>query len=95
MTPNAEIPPLPLRTRLQAVDPARNIARDYVIEASPDLFGQWIVTLFWGRIGTLGQSRALSFAEQAGAACFVRTTLTRRASSRRRIGVDYRVVASA
>lgn len=72
----------------------RNVTRDYLIEASADLFGQWIVTLSWGRIGTFGQSRKLSFAEQAGAARFVRTTLTCRASSRRRIGDDYCVATA-
>jgi predicted DNA-binding WGR domain protein len=80
---------LPATIRLQAIDPARNIARDYHIDASPDLFGHWIISLRWGRIGTKGQSRVCSFAEQHAAARFVRHTLRRRASAQRRIGVAY------
>jgi predicted DNA-binding WGR domain protein len=80
------------RIRLQAIDPARNIARGYEIEASPDLFGHWIIALHWGRLGTKGQSRQLSLTQPQDAARFVRTTLTRRASAKRRIGVPYKVV---
>jgi predicted DNA-binding WGR domain protein len=82
-------PTLPGVIHLQAIDPARNIARAYSIEAQRDLFGHWIVALGWGRIGTRGQSRTLSFVHERDAARFIRTTLTRRASARRRIGVDY------
>jgi predicted DNA-binding WGR domain protein len=53
--------PLPRHIHLQAIDQARNVARDYQIEACLDLFGHWIVALHWGRIGTRGQSRQLSF----------------------------------
>jgi predicted DNA-binding WGR domain protein len=85
-------PTLPMRIRLQAVDHSRNIARDYAIEASPDLFGHWIISLHWGRIGTKGQSRMLSFNRQCDAARFVKRTLSRRDSARKRIGAVYRVV---
>jgi predicted DNA-binding WGR domain protein len=92
MLNTSDTSPLPARIRLQAIDPARNIARGYVIEASPDLFGHIIVALHWGRIGTRGQSRLMSFAKQHDAAQFVRQTLARRASAKKRIGVDYRLV---
>ncbi len=84
--------PLPARIYLQAIDPARNIARGYVIEASPDLFGHIIVALHWGRIGTKGQSRLVSFAKQHDAAQFVSQTLSRRASAKKRIGVPYALI---
>jgi predicted DNA-binding WGR domain protein len=80
------------RVRLQAVDQSRNIARGYEIEASPDLFGHWIVALHWGRLGTRGQSRSISFADPQAASRFVRVTLRRRASAEQRIGVAYSVV---
>ena len=83
-------PALPLRLRLQAIVPARNIARRYAIEASADLFGHIIVDLHWGRIGTKGQGRTVSFAQVQDAARFVRQTLSRRASATKRIGVPYR-----
>jgi predicted DNA-binding WGR domain protein len=82
-------PALPGAIHLQAIDPSRNIARAYSIDARRDLFGHWIVALGWGRIGTSGQSRTLSFVHERDATRFIRTTLTRRASAKRRIGVDY------
>jgi predicted DNA-binding WGR domain protein len=83
---------MPVAIRLQAIDHSRNIARAYEIDASPDLFGHWIVTLRWRRLGTKGQSRSLSFGKQSDAARLVRQTLSRRASAKKRIGVDYQVV---
>jgi len=82
-------PVLPIRLHLQAIDSARNIARRYAIEASADLFGHIIVDLHCGRIGTRGQSRTLSFAQAQDAARFVRQTLNRRASAKKRLGVGY------
>ena len=82
-------PALPASLHLQAIDPARNIARRYAIEASPDLFGHIIVYLHWGRIGTRGQGRTISFVKDQDAARFVRQTLSRRASAKKRIGVGY------
>jgi predicted DNA-binding WGR domain protein len=81
--------PLPHHIHLQAVDAARNIARDYRIEASTDLFGHIIVYLHWGRIGTKGQSRVVSFARDAHAQRFIRSTLRKRQSAKKRIGVSY------
>lgn len=74
---------------LEAVDRPRNIARRYVIDASRDLFGAVIVDFGWGRIGTRGQSRVVSFSCDDDAERFVRTLLRRRSSARRRLGVDY------
>jgi predicted DNA-binding WGR domain protein len=86
--------PLPRHIHLQAIDPARNIARDYQIDATTDLFGHIIVTLHWGRIGTKGQGRTISFADAQHAVRFVRQTLMRRASAKRRIGVPYYVACT-
>jgi predicted DNA-binding WGR domain protein len=85
--------PLPRHIHLQAVDDARNIARDYQIEACLDLFGHWIVALHWGRIGTRGQSRVVSFAAEQSARRFVGATLAKRRSAKKRIGVAYRMVS--
>ena len=86
---------LPIRLHLQAIDPARNIARSYAIEASADLFGHIVVDLHWGRIGTKGQGRTISFAKAQDATRFVRQTLSRRASAKKRLGVGYRPVTSS
>lgn len=90
MQTSTQPPALPIRLHLQAIDRARNIARNYAIEASADLFGHIIVDLHWGRIGTKGQGRSLSFAETQDASKFVSLTLNRRASATKRIGVPYR-----
>jgi predicted DNA-binding WGR domain protein len=81
--------PLPLRIHLQAIDRSRNIARDYRIEATRDLFGHIIVELHWGRIGTRGQGRCLSFAKTTDATHFLQAVLARRKRARSRIGVAY------
>jgi predicted DNA-binding WGR domain protein len=81
--------PLPRHIHLQAIDQARNVARDYQIEACLDLFGHWIVALHWGRIGARGQSRQLSFDNEGEAGRFVQFVLTRRKSLQKRIGVAY------
>ena len=77
------------RLLLEARDPSRNIARCYAIETSEDLFGAVIVDYAWGRIGTKGQSRRISFPTDVEAARFVRSLRQRRQGARKRIGVAY------
>ncbi len=77
---------------LEAIDRDRNIARRYSIAVSQDLFGTAIVAFAWGRIGTRGQSRTISFAAADDAQRFVKQLLRRRAGARKRIGVGYRLV---
>jgi hypothetical protein len=38
-------PPLPCRLHLRAINPERNVAREYQLEVQRDLFGHWIVAL--------------------------------------------------
>jgi predicted DNA-binding WGR domain protein len=85
----AHTTPLPYHIHLQAVELARNIARDYRIEVTKDLFGHIIVALHWGRIGTKGQSRVVSFSGERSAQRFIRSALTKRKSAKKRIGVAY------
>jgi predicted DNA-binding WGR domain protein len=80
---------------LEAIDRPRNIARRYAIALSQDLFGSSIVEYSWGRIGTRGQARMVSFAGRGEADRFVAQLLRRRAGAPRRIGVAYRAVAIA
>ncbi|MBU1836410.1 MAG: WGR domain-containing protein [Alphaproteobacteria bacterium] len=77
---------------LEAKNPNLNVARRYAISRSQDLFGVTIVEFSWGRIGTRGQQRKLSFADAGRATKFVEQLLHRRASSQNRIGVCYREV---
>ncbi|MCE7798704.1 WGR domain-containing protein [Sphingobium sufflavum] len=75
---------------LEAVDHSRNIARRYGIEVSRDLFGVMIVRCSWGRIGSRGQSRSVSFDTPHEAGRYVRSVLRRRETAPSRIGVAYR-----
>ena len=78
---------------LEALCAERNIARRYTVALSRDLYGASIVEFAWGRIGTKGQGRAVSFASEDEASRFARQLLRRRASAPKRIGVPYREVS--
>lgn len=47
--------------RLERRDPAKNMQRYYELEMSPTLFGGWMLTQKWGRIGRAGQSKQSTF----------------------------------
>ena len=57
-----------------------------------DLFGQLVVTIDFGVIGTRGQRRVHLVADIAEAQAVVRQALRRRLTAPRRIGVPYRVI---
>lgn len=74
---------------LVAIDPTRNIRRRWQVIAASDLFGRIIVETRWGRIGSRGQHRVRSFAQEGEAMRYVRALLARRATAQRRLGVGY------
>jgi predicted DNA-binding WGR domain protein len=74
---------------LVAIDPARNIRRRWQVMAAHDLFGQVLVETRWGRIGSRGQQRVHSFADESEALRYVRALLARRGTAQRRLGVGY------
>lgn len=76
----------------QAIDPARNIARNYILHTSTDLFGWTVIEQRWGRIGTRGQSKRTAFRDPFFAAQRIREIQSRRANSKARIGMSYRLV---
>ena len=43
--------------RLQSIDPDKNRFRQYVLTITPGLFGDYCLTIRWGRIGTDGTSK--------------------------------------
>ena len=45
-------------------DTARNMARFYALSIEPTLFGDVCLVRRWGRIGTRGQMKAMSFASE-------------------------------
>ena len=85
---------LDLHVHLRASDDARNVRRDYEILRSTDLFGTPIIEWSWGRTGTRGQGRAVSFASESDALKFAHSLLRRRESARKRCGADYRIVGT-
>src|SRR5271170_2792502 len=46
---------------LERVDPARNVARYYVLSIEPTLFAKHTLIRRWGRIGCLGRERLQFF----------------------------------
>lgn len=77
---------------LEAVDKRANIARGYHLDVSRDLFGHWVITRRWGRLGAKRQVSALSFDTETSRDRFLRDILRRRASAKKRIGIPYKPV---
>jgi predicted DNA-binding WGR domain protein len=48
-------------------DPARNLHRFYVVNLGPTLLGEWTLWREWGRIGSPGTVRTISFEREADA----------------------------
>ena len=46
---------------LTRIDHDRHMARFYVLDVQPDLFGQWCFIREWGRIGRSGQLRNVPY----------------------------------
>lgn len=81
-----------LSLTLAAHHPARNHHRHYELLLGRDLFGDWTVTLRYGRIGTCGQTQQFSSHNVAELRGMIRERLRRRLSAPRRIGCAYRLV---
>jgi hypothetical protein len=80
---------------LRAKDVDANRLRAWRVEAGPDLFGVWVATVRFGRIGTADRALAYQFASEAEARSFLRAKLHRRGTAKRRIGGAYRVIAAS
>jgi predicted DNA-binding WGR domain protein len=63
---------------LERVDPARNMARYYVLSVEPTLFGDTALVREWGRIGTPGRRRLDLFAKHSDALIPLRDWLARK-----------------
>ena len=55
-------------TFLARIEPERNLRRFYVLQVVPTLFGEWSVMLEWGRIGSPGTIRTMTYGREAQAA---------------------------
>jgi predicted DNA-binding WGR domain protein len=54
---------VPYRANLMAFDPQKNVARAWRVEVERDLFGHVVVSTEWGRIGSRGQHKRISFSD--------------------------------
>src|SRR4051812_7476820 len=78
---------------MEAHNDLLNHHRWYTVMVGTDLFGEWTVTMRYGRRGRGGNERHASAATREGAAGLVRQCLARRSSAPRRIGCPYRLTA--
>ncbi|MCD2178761.1 WGR domain-containing protein [Rhizobium sp. C1] len=69
---------------LERRDPAKNMARFYMLSIEPTLFGDVRLRRHWGRIGTRGQVKLHDFAKREEAAALLARLL--RAKRRRGYG---------
>ena len=53
--------------QLRRIDPARNMARFYLVSVGRSLFGDFSVVREWGRIGTVGRVRVDLFENERAA----------------------------
>ena len=60
---------------LQACNPVKNHWRSYHIAAGQDLFGDWIVELTYGRIGSRGRTKVVPVTDEAAARHYARGCL--------------------
>jgi predicted DNA-binding WGR domain protein len=77
---------------LHARNPERNIARAYTLRMGQDLFGNWIVQIIYGRIGTKGIVKNYLCDSKEQALEKVREILKRRKSAPQRLGCPYKKV---
>lgn len=77
---------------LEAHNPAENHHRRYEFILGRDLFNVWLLTIRFGRIGTLGQSQRFSSPNPQDLQKIIRERLKRRGGSSRRIGCSYRLM---
>lgn len=76
---------------LEAQDPERNIYRAYSIDYGQDLFGNWIVEVTYGRIGSRGRTMIRVVHNEGEALRQVQKFIQRRQSSLKRIGISYKL----
>jgi predicted DNA-binding WGR domain protein len=82
-----------LTVALEAHHPERNHHRSYVATVGRDLFGDWTVTIRYGRVGQGGQEIRYAASESEAMRAILRNRLRRRLSAPKRIGCAYRLAS--
>jgi len=78
-----------LSVTLEAHLPERNLHRFYEIRIGRDLFGVWILTVRFGRVGHWGRTATFSSPDRTHLYAELRPLLLRRLSAPQRIGCKY------
>lgn len=80
-----------LAIHLQAIHPEENVYRQYEVYVGQDLFGSWLLTTAYGRLGKGRHMKQYAFDSQKELIHKLITLLKKRLASRSRIGVNYQV----
>jgi hypothetical protein len=77
---------------LRAVNTERNVNRSWVCRIERDLFGACVVSVTFGRAGTLGRTIRRMVLDDAAADRFLAGAMARRRGSMKRCGAAYRII---
>ena len=77
---------------LRAVNTERNVNRSWVCRIERDLFGACVVSVTFGRAGTLGRTIRRMVLDDAAADRFLANAMARRRGSMKRCGAVYRII---
>jgi|GEM_PF-4324413 len=78
--------------RLQAKHSPKNIYRWYAIRVDQNLFGEWCLSISYGRIGQRGQSKQYQWSDIAVLMTHIKGILRKRLNATNRIGCNYEIV---
>ncbi len=78
---------------MEARDPSRNQARAYTLEAELDLWGDFVVSTSFGRIGTRGRTHRQAFASADEALPTIRSILSKRLKTSKKRSIPYTILS--
>lgn len=79
--------------RLHAKHPPKNIFRWYSLRVDQNLFGEWCLSISYGRIGQRGHSKQYRWSELAVLMTQIKSILRKRLNAANRIGCNYEIIA--
>ena len=80
-----------LKLALEAHNSEINVHRHYVFIVGQDLFGDWNLTIRWGKVGQTGQVKRYASKHPSDIQEIIRDRLRRRLSAPKRIGCAYQI----
>ncbi len=78
--------------QLRAENPQNNLYRWYSIRIDKNLFGEWCLSLSYGRIGHRGQTKLSFWTDISLLLRQLKRILKKRLNSSKRIGCNYKIV---